>query len=317
MTKFLWGLVSVALLLGGCARPPQEKVTIAINPWPGYEYLYLADIKGFFNQVGAPIKLVELSSLADAQRSYLNGHADGFASTMIEAVQAQAVGKRPLKVVMITDYSDGGDVIQARKAISSVADLKGKTIGCEVTSLGIFMLFKALEKHGLSLDDVTVLNIEQANGEQAMLDGKIDAYISYPPVSVNIAKHKQFHQIFSSADIPNQIIDTVAISTSVLDQHPKLVSQLLKAWQLALDYASQHPEEALQIMAQREGLSLEDFESVLGDLKIHDSAAQKALLTDKSFIASAARDVCQALVKVNAFSADCQTLPSLVYDGDI
>jgi hypothetical protein len=45
-----------------------------------------------------------------------------------------------LKVIPIPDYSNGGDVIIADTRIGNMLGLKGKRIGCEVSSLGIYIL---------------------------------------------------------------------------------------------------------------------------------------------------------------------------------
>ena len=306
-------------LLTSCdkAEVSNKPVTIAFNPWPGYEFLYLAEKKGFFEKTGANIELVQMGSLSDSQRSYINGHTDGLASTIIEAVQAEALGGKPLKIVMVPDYSNGGDVIVAPKNITKIEELKGKKIGCEVSSLGIFVLQRALAKAGLALSDVRVVNVEQSYGEESILDGKIDAFVSYPPVSVDILKNDQYHTIFTSAEIPREIIDTVALSEDVLSKNPGITDKLLEAWQLALDYYRDNPEDAVKIMADREGISPEDFTAVLGDLMIMDAKQQQSLFSkNHDELTMAVNNVCQTLVHVEAIQDNCQSLSDIIYRGN-
>lgn len=302
--------------LNACTKPPTP-TSIAINPWPGYEFLYLAEQKGFFKQLGANIKLVQLSSLGDAQRAYVNGRVDGLASTIIEAVQVEPLGGKPVKVVLVPDYSNGGDVILAPKPYADMQSLKGKTIGCEVSSLGIFILQRALTKAGMTLSDVNIINVEQSSGQAQLSEGKIDAFVSYPPVSVNILESDQYHQIFNSSQIPFEIIDTVAIATEVLDQQPELVSQLHQAWQMSLDYARQNPEEAYRIMAEREGISASDFADVLSDLKILDRSQQALIYQKPEKFEASARAVCETLVHTDSLSIDCAQQAPLLYRGKI
>jgi len=302
--------------LTACSKP-QPPVSIAINPWPGYEFLYLAEHKGFFKQLGADIKLVQLSSLGDAQRAYINGRVDGLTSTIIEAVQAEPLGGKPLKVVLVPDYSNGGDVILAPKAYPDMNSLKGKTIGCEVSSLGIFILQRALTKAGMTLSDVNIVNVEQSSGQARLTEGKIDAFITYPPVSVNILEGGEHHQIFNSSQIPFEIIDTVSIASDVLAQRPELVSQLHQAWQMALDYTSKNPEEAYRIMSEREGISADDFKDVLTDLKILDSSQQAAIYQEPDKFEASARAVCETLVHTDSLSVNCQEQAPLLYRGKI
>lgn len=311
-TRLLVLFISL-LVLNGCTQQVEQPVTIGINPWPGYEFLYLAEKKGFFKEVGANIKISQLSSLANAQRAYVNGHIDGLASTIIETVQAEVLGGSPLKIILVPDYSNGGDVILAHKSVKDIAGLKGKTVGCEVSSLGIYVLQRALVKHSLSLSDIKIVNIEQSDGEQAMLSRKIDAYVSYPPVSIAIAKHKQFKKIFSSADIPKEIIDTISLSVKVLQSHPGIVKKIRKAWQMALDYAEQNPEDANKIMAEREGVTPDEFKDVLSDLIVLNNKQQQELFANPDILRNATLSVCKTLTHVNSIETNCDQLPDLVY----
>ncbi|MEC4728919.1 ABC transporter substrate-binding protein [Shewanella sp. D64] len=218
----------LSLMLTACSHEPLTNkititITIAINPWSGYELLYLAE-KRFFKDVGLNIELAH----SDAQRAYISGRVDGFASTIVEAVQAQEFGGAPLKVVLLADYSNGGDVILSQAPYQSLSDLKGKKIGCEVSSLGIYILARALTVHGMSLNDVEVVNVEQGNALQSLDSGLIDAMVSYPPYSFEILNDPQQanHKIFTTAEIPNEILDTVSFSTKVIKENPNLVSKL-------------------------------------------------------------------------------------------
>jgi NitT/TauT family transport system substrate-binding protein len=316
ITSGCWFLVLFVFFVG-CAKQDDKPVTIAINPWPGYEFLFLAEQLGYFDEVGAPIKLVQLASLGDGQRAYINGRVDGMASTLIEAVQAEHLGGAPLKVVLVADYSNGGDVIVADSGLKNVAELKGRAVGCEVSSLGVFVLQRALTKAGLTLDDVTVINTEQADGQSSLKDGKIDAFVSYPPYSVNVLKDKRYQTLFSSAEIPFEIVDTVSISETVLKKYPQLVSKLHAAWQMALDFTRDNPEQAYQIMAERQGISPEDFKAVLADLVILGRNEQQALFLDSAKLDASAHSVCTTLVHIESLTVDCDQQRSLIYRGSI
>ena len=305
-------IIFLVNLFSSCSLKKTPALTIAINPWPGYEFLYLAEKKGFFQETGLNVKLLQLGSLSDARRAYVNGSADGFASTIIEAVQANVESDRPLKIVMVPDYSNGGDVILAQESIKSTEELKGKTVGCEVDSLGIYLLHRALSYAGLSLSDINVVNVAQMRGEQAMTEKEIDAYVSYPPVSVAILKNEGFHTIFTSAQIPNEIIDTVSISEEALERDPELVGKLYKAWQMALDYYKENKASALAIMSAREKIAPEEFEAILADLKILDAQAQGTIFKSPEVLNKATTDVCETLVHVKAIQTDCNNFPNII-----
>lgn len=310
-------VVTMLIILSSCVQTSDKPITLAVNPWPGYEFLYLAEYKGIFKEVGLNLKLKQVASLADVQRAYVNGHVDGLASTMIEAVQAGYVGGKPLEVILIPDYSNGGDIIVSSSDITSIDQLKGKTVGCEVSSLGIFLLQQALAKHDMQLSDINIVNVEQADGEAQMLSRDIDAFVTYPPFSVNLLKHKEFQSIFSSADIPQKIIDTVAFSTEVIQQNPDLVKKIHQAWNLALSYANQNPEESYQIMAERERITSAEFQDVLPGLSLLDIEMQQSIFSEPDKLQSVAVSVCETLVHVKSLVADCSAMPNIVYRGEI
>lgn len=301
------------LLLAACTKPSDTPIKIGINTWPGYEFLFLAEQQGIFKEVDANIKLVHLSTLTDAERAFINGRVDGIASTLIEVVQSHFLGPNPIKVVMIPDYSNGGDVIVAHNSIKSVADLKGKSVGCEVSSLGIFVLARALAKAGLELDDVNLVNTAQTDWQTLIQKGKVEAFVSYPPYSIEMLRNDNYHQIFSSAEIPFEIMDSVALSDEALKQDPQIVDKLMQAWTKALDYARDNPQQAYKIMADREGISTEEFQAALSDLIILDTNQQKELFRDTSKIEKSLQQVCETLVDVNAISGNCEEVASLIY----
>lgn len=305
------------LCLASCVEKPLEPITIGINPWPGYEYLYLAESKGFFGDVGLDISLVQLSSLSDIRRAYLGGRVDGLASTLIEVVQVAQLSDRPLQVVLFPDYSNGSDVIVSHRDIPSMLDLQGKSVGVELGSLGIFFLHRALTKVGLTLSDVNIIDAEQTEAEAALLSGALDAYVTYPPTSISILKHDQFHRVFSSADIPFEIIDTVAVSVKTLRAEPEFVPKLHQAWQLALEFAKQHPQESSVIMAEREGISVGEFDKAAEGLEILDAAEQKKLFENPEALQKSAEEVCQVLVEIKSLVMGCGSLPNLIYRGHV
>ncbi|MDX1692891.1 MAG: ABC transporter substrate-binding protein [Ketobacteraceae bacterium] len=313
MRSALLIFVSGMICFAGCTREPDNPVTIAINPWPGYEALYLAESKGFFDSLDLNLRLVQLGSLSEVQQAYTNRHVDGMASTAVEAVQVNFLGGLPNQIVLIPDYSNGGDMIIAAKNIESVTDLQGKRIGAELSSLGIYVLQRALKTHQMTLQDVQLINLEPGEGLQALNNQEVDAFVTYPPFSVKILENDHYHAIFSSADIPREIIDVVSIATPVLKKHPDLTSKLRKAWQMALEQMKTSPEESYQIMANHEGISKEEFKATLNDLILLDMEAQQALFAEPESLQQTMVEVCETLVHVRAITGDCRHLPPLIY----
>lgn len=314
MKLFMSVLVILCGLTSCRPLPTDSPIKIATNPWPGYEFLHLAKQQGFFKANGLNVELLELTSLNDAQFAYINRSADGFTSTLVEAVKAPIMGGKPLKIIMLPDYSNGGDMIIASEQFKSLAELKGKRIGCEVSSLGLYFLARALEVEGLSLDDVEVVNIEQSTTMVDLSDNRLDAVVTYTPFSIKILKQPGFHTVFSSADIPNEILDTISFSEEILQQHPGLADKMHKTWEMTLDFVSRNPQKSYSYMAKRHGVSVTDYQEALKDVVVLNSQQQRHILQNKVEFAAKTKQVCKTLTYARAFDIDCDNLPILAAD---
>lgn len=266
------------LALAGCAETTPPPIRLGINPWPGYEALFLARDKGFFAATKVPVQLVEYSDLADVRRAFMQGHIDGMTCTLIEVLQACDLSARCPQVVMVTDFSNGADVILAASTIPSMSALRGKRVAVETHSMGMFLLSRALARFGMQLDDVVLVPRNQLHMAQDLQKGHVDAVVSYPPVSLELQRHEGVHSLFSSADILGEIVDVIALDPQVLHQRRKEVAGILRAWDQALEFVAAQPEEAYRLMADRERITVPEFRHIFQSMQLLSSMQQHSLL---------------------------------------
>ena len=283
MTKWLVSAAAVIAVLVGAwfwqfgpsaQHGDQRPLRLGINPWPGYEFLYLAEVNGYFKEEGLNIELKQFSALEDVRNAFENHSIDGMCTTLVELLQAKANSGKQGRVTLVADYSNGADDIVASQSINSVQQLKGKKVGVEAKSLGVMMLARALQLNGMKPEDVDVLYLDQLSMETAFKAGTIDAAVSYPPKSIEMAKTGR--RIFDSSKIPGEIIDVVSFDEATLSSHPGLQAALQRVWTKSLNFAKQNPVKAHAIMAKREGITPAEFADALNGLKLIDAAAQAA-----------------------------------------
>jgi NitT/TauT family transport system substrate-binding protein len=309
----LAGFVTILILSGCSPTVKQEKIRIVFNPWPGYEFLYLAEQKGFFKANGLNIEMVPAASLSDGLRAFMSGKVNAMAATMSESVKAIVDHDANLTPVLVTNYSAGSDVIIAKKTIDSVKGLKGKPVGLERDSLGAYMLYRALQKEGMKFSDVVQVQAEQSEGLRLLKDDIIDAFVTYPPASLRILEDSDYKVIFDSSQIPKEIIDFLVVDSAVVQNVDDFKRRLHSAWQQAFDYYKKNIDEAAEMMAKREGISKEDFIATINDLIIVQQQEQAELLT-RSALLSNALATCH-LIYGEGF-AQCQDLQSRLHIPD-
>ncbi len=74
--------------------------------------------------------------------------------------------------ILVTDYSAGNDMIVAKKGIANLKALKGKKVGLEVGLVEHLMLTKALEKNGMKISDVKLVNVPTHQTAQTLASGQ-------------------------------------------------------------------------------------------------------------------------------------------------
>ncbi|GAA0590338.1 ABC transporter substrate-binding protein [Caenispirillum bisanense] len=266
-----------ALAVVACRDDDSATLRLAINPWPGYEFLYLARDLGFLEEEGLTVEFVERPDLGSVRAAFEGGKADAMTVTLTEVLQACDRGPRCPRVVLAADYSDGADVVMAVPPIKVPGDLRGRRVAVEPDSATTFLLSRALETAGLSLADVTVVPLRQRDMLKAVSDGRIDAVVSYPPAALDLARSGRLRTIFSSADVPGEVVDVVAIDPHWLTGREAQAEALVRAWDRAVVWWRENHDEAVRRMAEREKVSVEEMEQALASMKILRSAEQRFL----------------------------------------
>lgn len=264
------GLLAVSVT-ESAPRPPVEFGT---NIWPGDELLFLAADRGFFPP--GKVRLVQYTSATQVETAFRNGTIDVAAFTLDELLRLIAFGDDP-KIVLVMDVSNGADAILARPGIDSVRDLRGRTVGVETTALGRYELERALERAGLTIHDITILPLTVDQHVAAYDAGRIDAAVTFEPARSQIMG-RGAHSIFSSADIPGEIVDVLVVRPSLLRERPELVEQLRDGWLVAVELLKRSPLEAATAMAPREHVTAQAFLRSLDGILIGDRALNERLV---------------------------------------
>lgn len=246
-------------------QPGQTELRIAINPWPGYEFAFLAQQLGYFEEEGVRVRLIELSSLGDARRAFERGQADGFFGTAVELVHAEQHSPRTPIPIMVVDVTEGADMILARTDITSVPDLRGRRIGVENGSLAVYVLARALELHDMDWSDIEAVHVPTFQAASLFINGEIDAAVTYPPMSHEIERTGSSRRIFNSGEIPGEVLDLFAVCTSTSRDRRKEVAAFCRAFYRAQRFAAEHPETAHAMMAARQNVSVDEFVASITD----------------------------------------------------
>ena len=269
----LTGLL-LAVLFSGCTKTDTDAaVTVGTNTWPGYESLYLAETKGFYPE---SVKLKRMGSASEVLQAFRNGKIDMAALTLDEVLILKDQGYSP-KIVLIMDFSNGGDVIVAKEGIKTMQELKGKRVGFENTALGAYVLERALELNGMHFSDIIALPAAYSDHLNFYQNDIVDAVVTFEPVRTQLL-NAGAHQIFDSSMIPGEIVDVLIVRERFLKEHQPLVKTVIDGWKKAYAYTKQNPADAASVMAHNQKITEAEFTASLEGLELPDMEKNLAYL---------------------------------------
>ena len=179
-------LASLLLITAVCSLRAAEPLKIGYSDWPGWVAWEIAIEKGWFAEAGVPVEFIWFDYVASMD-AYVANQVDAVCMTNGDALVTGAVGK-PSVGILINDFSFGNDMLVAVPGIKTPADLKGKSIGVEEGFVAHLLALTALEKFGLSGDDVTFVNTPTDKTPALLASGKVSAIAAWQPNSGQASK---------------------------------------------------------------------------------------------------------------------------------
>ncbi len=281
------GMAVISAACGSDAAADRPPLRVAVAQWPGFDLLHLAEVEGLYADRGVDVEIVDVTSLSDAHRAFSRGEVDGLAMTLAGAISLEAAG-RDYRTVMLLDYSDGADVIVGAHGIGSVADLEGRVVGAEWAPLGTHMALRAFARNGLDRGETTIRYASPDELPRLLRSGLVDAIQTYPPYSSGL-EDDGYQVIFSSAEIPREIVDVVAFGRDVVRDRREEIEAFVAAWPDVLERLASSESVALDLMARREGLTAEEMKAALSGVRLLTIAEQREMLTLGGAIAECRR----------------------------
>jgi ABC-type nitrate/sulfonate/bicarbonate transport system substrate-binding protein len=139
--------------------------------------------------------------------------------------------------------------------IKAPADIKDKSIA--VNTLGAhldYTIREYLRLHGLNKDDVKLVAVPGPQLDETLRDRKADVVAVgawQSPIAAKIAAEGGVRVLFTDYDVLGDIVQASnAMEKAFIDQHPQAVKEFVTASAKAVDWATEHPDEARKLVAQ-------------------------------------------------------------------
>lgn len=268
-------LIASALLLAACSPSSDPKAeartefTIGWSiyagwmPWP---YAQQAGIvKKWADKYGIKINLMQVNDYVESVNQYTAGKFDGVTVTNMDALTIPAAGGKDTTAIIIGDYSNGNDGILLKGA-NSLSALKGRQAYLVELSVSHYLLARGLDKAGMKSPDVKTVNTSDADIVAAFSAPDVTAAVTWNPQLSVMKAQKGVNMVFSSADIPGEILDLMVVDTATLKANPNLAKALVGIWYETVTLMQRQDDEgkaARAAMAKLSGATPDMFDSQL------------------------------------------------------
>ncbi len=262
-------------------------LTVGYSDWPGWVAWQVAIDKGWLKEAGVDVTFqwFDYSASMDA---FSAGKIDAVLMTNGDTLVTGAGGGKGV-MVMLTDYSNGNDMIVGKPDIKSLKDLKGKKIGIEVGLVEHLLLLHGLEGAKMSEKDVTLVNSKTNETPQVLASGQVDAIGAWQPVSGQAMKALPGSRpVYTSAQAPGLIYDVLTVSPASLASRRADWVKLIGLWDRVVHYIedAKTQDDAVKIMSARVGLSPDAYRPLLKGTKLLDLAAARKIFKKADGLAS-------------------------------
>ncbi len=250
---FPWILM---LILFSFAHTPvyaQEKITVLLD-WfinPDHGPLIIAQESGIFAQNGLDVKMIEPADPSMPPKLVAAGQAEVaisyqpylyiYADQGLPIIRFATLIATPLNSLVVLDNGK----------IKSLSDLKGKTVGFSIGGFEDVILGTMLRTAGMSLDDVTLINVNYALSVSLMsgnVDAIMGAYRNFELNELNLHNHKGRAFYPEEYGVP-PYDELILITHTNLKNDPRL-QKLTRSLEQAVQKIINYPQETWEIFSK-------------------------------------------------------------------
>ena len=242
--------IAFAIMLAAQRAQANDKLTLLLD-WfanPDHAPIFVAQERGYFAARGLDVEIVAPADPNDPPKLVAAGRADIAVSYQPQLYVQVAAGlpltrfgtliATPLNTLLVLE--DG--------PVKSIADLKGRKIGFSVGGFEDALLRAMLARHGLSLDDITLVNVNFSLSP-ALLAGQVDAvigaYRNFELNQMDIEGYRGRAFYVEEHGVPSY--DELILVANPEHMDRAVLRRFLDALEDGVQYLVNHPEESWKL----------------------------------------------------------------------
>ncbi|WP_243695699.1 ABC transporter substrate-binding protein [Rhodovulum adriaticum] len=299
--------MATLIFAGGATAAMAEEVKLGLQPWLGYGPLWVAEEKGFFDAHGVDVALSNFNWDQDMTAALASGNLDVVAAATNTAIASFNQGVDQ-KGFLVMDLSFEADAIMAGEAVESIADMKGMKVAFETGATSDLLMNYALKVNGMSMDDIEHVPMGASEAGLALLSGRVGAAVTYEPyISAALNKVEGYKVVYTAAEKPGLISDVLTARGDWIADNPETVEGIIRAWNDAVTFIRENPEEGGAMIARAVGSPMEEFTPAFEGVRLYNVAENAAFVAGD--FGDTVREIAEIMKATNP--DEITTIPSL------
>lgn len=197
------------------------------------------------------VNWVQSAGSNKANEALRSGAIDVGSTAGSAALLARSNGSEIKTIDIFSQPEWSAIVVGPNSDIASVAQLKGKQVAATKGTDPYFFLLQALEANGLSANDVTIQNLQHADGWAALQGGSVEAWSGLDPIMANAEKSgaKLIYR-----NVGYNTYGFLNATESFLSSKPDVAQTVVNTYEYARAWALKHQDETAKILAEVAGI---------------------------------------------------------------
>jgi len=249
----VFGLAAAAAIAitSGSAHA-EDIIRVERAPVGAFQGLYIAEKQGYFKDRGIKVEINVGASPDGAIAQLMSGQKEIAMTGLVPHTAAAANGLPIMAVLNAQDQNEVrsfGLLVKPAAPYKSVVDLKGKKIGLPgIASPQGTSLLMEMEKHGMTQDDVELVNLPFPGVLAAIESGAVDA-----GMPVNLFYYMGIEQGYGEI---REVFDHLVSGTPAIfyaangkwaDENKELLGRFIEAMELAHQYGNENQDAIREV----------------------------------------------------------------------
>lgn len=252
MRSWMWRSVVLMITLGfvmaGSALGA-DKMVVGTGVDPTLSQFYVGVEAGIFKKHNLDVEVKLFGTASASTPSLIPGDIQASLTSAPAGALAHARAPKVVLVAQTNLFTDYYGTV-AESTIKAVPELRGQKLGVAMGSTSETIAIDVLNKFGMTLKDVAVVNVEPPEMLAALQRKDIVAYVVWEPwlSRAKAALGERVHVLPGTSYLIGQ--NNLAMDREWIEKNPDMALRFLRAFKEAGEFLRSQPKESAQMVAK-------------------------------------------------------------------